>query len=92
MSPRSLKEILDEYLPPGQEIHLLNADVEGYDLGVPSSNDSQKYRPKVIVAELLNTPYEEIEASEMVKFLRAKGYLPTARFYNSLMFQGGSSL
>lgn len=48
---RSMQGILDEYLPKGQKIDILNVDVEGMDLAVLQSNNWKKYRPKIIIAE-----------------------------------------
>jgi hypothetical protein len=54
---RSLKSILDEYLPSGTEIDLLSVDAEGVDEMVLLSNDWNRYRPKVIIVENHSTIY-----------------------------------
>jgi FkbM family methyltransferase len=48
---RPLSSVLDDHLPPGQRIDLLDVDCEGHDLAVLQSNDWNRYRPKVILAE-----------------------------------------
>lgn len=50
---RSLKSILDEYLPKGQCIDFMSVDVEGLDFEVLKSNDWEKYRPKILLVEAL---------------------------------------
>ena len=48
---RSLKSILDEYLPKGQNIDFMSIDVEGLDFEVLKSNDWKKYRPEILLVE-----------------------------------------
>ena len=48
---RRLDRVLDEHLPPGQAIDLLNVDVEGRDLDVLESNDWCRYRPTAVIVE-----------------------------------------
>ena len=50
---RSLKSILDEYLPKGQNIDFMSIDVEGLDFEVLKSNDWKKYRPEILFVESL---------------------------------------
>ena len=50
---RTLAEVLDEQLAPGQQIDVLDVDCEGADATVLRSNDWDKYRPRVILAERL---------------------------------------
>lgn len=50
---RSLKSILDEYLPKGQKIDFMSIDVEGLDFEVVQSNDWDKYRPRYLLVESL---------------------------------------
>lgn len=50
---KSLKSILDEYLPKRQCIDFMSIDVEGLDFEVIKSNDWTKYRPKILLVEAL---------------------------------------
>lgn len=54
---RSLKNILDEYLPNGQKIDFMSIDVEGLDFEVIQSNDWEKFRPKILLVEALGGGY-----------------------------------
>jgi hypothetical protein len=87
LTPRTLAAILDEYLPNGQSIDLMSVDVEGLDLDVLVSNDWSRYRPELLLVELLGTELEEIERHEIVRFLRSKGYRPIAKLYNTVIFR-----
>lgn len=86
LEARTLASILEEHLPEGRTIDLLNVDVEGHDLEVLRSNDWSKFRPKVIVAELLVTSLADIEKSEIYRFLADRGYRLYAKMYNSAVF------
>lgn len=50
-----LDELLARFLPPGQQIDFLSVDVEGLDEEVLRSNDWNRYRPRLILAETLRT-------------------------------------
>jgi FkbM family methyltransferase len=89
LESRTLASLLEEYLPEGRTIDLLNVDVEGHDLEVLRSNDWTKFRPKVIVAELLVTSLADIEKSELYRFLTERGYRLYAKMYNSAVFTAG---
>lgn len=65
-----LSSILDEHLPSGQEIDLLDVDCEGHDLEVLKSNDWDRYRPKVILAEA----HREDDAAALDRYLDEQGY------------------
>jgi hypothetical protein len=51
----TLTKILAEHLPAKQKINFLSVDVEELDLTVLASNDWTKYRPKVVLAEVLGS-------------------------------------
>ncbi len=69
---RSLKTILDDYLPQGTKIDFITIDVEGLDLEVLLSNDWQKYRPNLILVESINN---EVETDKIENHLKAEKYL-----------------
>ena len=61
LSTQKLSTVLDNFLPNGTEIDFLSIDVEGFDLDVLYSNNWEKYKPKVILIEILLTDLAEIE-------------------------------
>lgn len=81
-----LYAILDEYVPKGQKIDLLSVDVEGMDLSVLKSNNWRKYSPKVVICEDLNFEVEKADKSEVLRYLKSKGYRLTAKTPYSLIF------
>jgi FkbM family methyltransferase len=75
-----LDEILDKYLPNNQEIDFLSIDVEGLDFQVLKSNNWYKYKPKVVLVEVLSKDIDEMIGSEVyiyMKNLRYKYYAKT---------------
>lgn len=82
----TLKEILDINLPENQEIDFLSIDVEGLDLMVLSSNNFEKYKPKVILIEILGSSLSNINDNEISKFLREKKYSVYAKAVNTVIF------
>lgn len=89
----TLQEVLDEYLPKNQEIDFLTVDVEGLDYEVLSSNNWQKYRPKLVLAEYLSASslistasLNEILKSKLCLFMEKQGYQLYAKSVNTLIF------
>lgn len=76
-----LVDLLDQYLPPGQQIDLLNVDVEGMDYQVLCSNDWEKYRPKIIVVELHAWSVGELNRQAVPHLLERLGYEMVAKTY-----------
>ena len=79
--------LLDEFLPAGKTIDLMSVDVEGLDLDVLRSNNWERYRPTVLLIELLRTELADIEAHEVVRFLRERQFRPIAKLYNTVIFR-----
>jgi len=83
----TLAEILNNNLPKGQEIDFLSIDVEGLDFMVLKSNDFTKYKPKVILIEILSSSLLDIEKHEITLFLREKNYSIYAKAVNTVLFR-----
>jgi FkbM family methyltransferase len=81
-----LKTILVEHVPPGQKIDFMSVDVEGEDLNVLQSNDWAKYRPTVLLVEMLGNPQEMVNDSPTHQLLRSVGYQPFAKTFNTYFF------
>lgn len=69
-----LETILDKYLPEGQEIDFFSIDVEGMDLDVLKSNNWEKYRPELVVAEEYAKSFQDLMDSPINKFLHEIDY------------------
>lgn len=82
----TLKKILDDHLPNGTQIDFMTIDVEGFDHEVISQNDWERYRPRVILVELLNTAIQNLEAHPTAQILRQHNYQAFAKTYNTFFF------
>jgi len=69
---RTLAEVLDAHVPAGTEIDLLDVDCEGADATVLSSNDWERFRPRVVLAERLGEP--TAADHDPFALLEAQGY------------------
>ena len=81
-----LAKILEEYLPKGQEIDFMNIEVEGKELEVLKGNDWNKFRPKVILVEILSSSLEEFFDNSTYTFLNENNYSLFAKTFNTCFF------
>ena len=82
-----LADVLSRHLPPGQKIDFLSVDIEGWDLKALRSNDWERFRPEVVVAEALGQDLQQVSTSELVGFLTARGYRLFAKTFNSIILR-----
>jgi hypothetical protein len=88
-----LHQILDIYLPKGQEIDFLSIEVGGKDLDVLKSNNWSRYIPFCVLVDMhsrldLNEgfSFNEVLSSQITKFLETKGYHIFAKTLNTIFF------
>lgn len=86
LKTKTLASVLIEYLSPNSQIDFLSIDVEGLDLSVLKSNDWDKYKPKVIIVEILKNSIETLLEHEITCFLKEKKYDFYAKSMNSVFF------
>ena len=82
----TLKQILDENMPKGMQIDFMTIDVEGFDHKVIASNDWSRYRPSVILVELLNTEIEQLGKHPTSQLLHSHNYRFFSKTYNTFFF------
>lgn len=73
MKTTTLTEILEQLRAPNR-FELLNVDVEGLDLEVLRSLDFARFRPKMIIVEILGFDLENYRAEPIFEYLSALGY------------------
>lgn len=84
----TLAAILREHAPEDRPIDLLTVDVEGFDLQVLRSNDWQRYRPEIVLAEDVTvTFWNQIASSPLTMFLQQQGYEPIARTVRTTFYR-----
>ena len=81
-----LGELLGRHCPPNQKIDFLSVDVESMDLNVLRSNDWEKYRPKVVLVEILGLNLDQAKNHETCKFLEGQGYVLNAKTASVFFF------
>ena len=83
----TLESVLDQYLPKNTIIDFLSIDAEGFDFEVLKSNNFKKYRPKLILVEILNSKsIEEAMLSDIYIFLKQQKYDLYAKTINTCFF------
>jgi len=87
METSTIEEIFGKHLPYGQEIDFLSIDVEGLDLQVLKSNNWKRFRPKVVLVEILGSSIQDIANSEEYKYLAEFGYKIFAKAINTVIFR-----
>lgn len=82
-----LSKILDNHLPLNQKINFLSVDVEGLDLKVLASNDWVKYRPQVVVVEVLFSSLNKLENDPVYSYMVTQGYYLFAKLIHTCIFK-----
>lgn len=82
----TLAQILNQYLPEGTGIDFMTIDTEGLDNEVIASNDWNRYRPSVVMIELLDTSLDDMTTSPAAELLKQNGYRLFAKTCNTYFF------
>ena len=85
-----LSNILDGHIE-SNSIDFMSIDVEGLEMNVLRSNNWNRYRPKIVLVELLRHSFEEVLASELYFFLKSVGYEIVSKTHNTLFFMARNS-
>lgn len=64
----------------------LNVDCEGLDLEVLQSNDWNKFRPRIVLVEILKSQFQDISRSKIAEFLEGVGFSIFAKQVNTVLF------
>lgn len=76
ISVMTLNEVLQTYLPKGQDIDFLNIDTEGMEIEVLESNDWQRFRPKLVVIESELLDLKDIFKTKITELMQSYNYEP----------------
>ena len=86
VTTKPLSQILDEADAP-TTIDMMDVDVEGLDIEVLESNDWNRWRPKVILAEILGcSDVRSVMNSDVAKYLEGRNYRLFSRLHFSSLF------
>ena len=86
---RRLDRLLDEHLPENQAIDFMSVDVEGLDLEVLESNDWAKYRPRIVLVEVLGATLENLAENPIARFMKTNDYHFYAKCFHTAFFEDG---
>ena len=78
---RNFKKVL-----PKKKNWFLNIDTEGTEAEILKTNNWKKFKPKVIFCEILNCNLEQAIKNKITIFLKNKGYVIFAKFYNNAVY------
>lgn len=85
---KTLDSVLETYLPnETNEIDFLTIDVEGLDFQVLKSINLAKYKPKVILVEILGGSLSELDDNEITHYLEMHKYKMYAKSVNTVIFK-----
>jgi len=84
----TLGRVLNEHMPAGQNIDFLSIDAEGLDFAVLQSSDWEKYKPRLVIIEILGAEsVETIIDSDIYAYLKARDYSLAAKSLRSVFFK-----
>lgn len=84
---KRLESVLDSSINRKQQIDFMSIDVEGLDLDVLRSNNWEKYRPKIVLVEILGSNIDELTDNEITKFMWSNDYTIYAKTVNTVFFR-----
>ena len=87
----TLENVLDQYMDGSENIDILSVDVEGFDLEVLKSNNWDRYRPEIIIAETYEKSIAELTEADIYKYMLIKEYELIAWLCPSLIFRDARS-
>ena len=83
---RKLSSVLNEHCS-GKNIDILSIDVEGMELSVLESSDWKRYRPKMLLLEILDFDINHSEKYPVHNFIVEKGYAIRAKTMNTVFYE-----
>lgn len=86
ISTLPLRDIFEAYIPNGQDIDFLSVDVEGFDEVVLRSNDWGRFKPKFVIAEILDHDLMAAPISSLANYMRSQGYRIESKLGHSVIF------
>jgi FkbM family methyltransferase len=69
-----------------KNIDFLNIDTEGNELEILKTNNWKKFRPKVIICEILDQNINTVLKHKTSKYLISKGYIVFAKMFHNIVF------
>ena len=83
----TLASVLQRILPKNTAIDFMSIDIEGFELKALKSNDWTKYRPKILLIEILNFDVDRFKENLICSYLKEQGYKLIAKTKNTVFFE-----
>lgn len=80
-----IADILECYVPVTTQIDLMSIDIEGSESVVLRGIDWDRFKPRVLVVEVLDTVLDNVKEWREYDFLVSQGFVPTAILYHSVI-------
>jgi FkbM family methyltransferase len=87
INTETLNTILNREMPLNTAIDFMSIDIEGFEYKVLTSNDWNKFRPKILLIEILDFNIERYMDNPISSFLYNKGYKIIAKTKNTIFFE-----
>jgi FkbM family methyltransferase len=84
---RTLASVLSEHVENGDGIGFMSVDVEGFDLAVLRSNDWQRFRPRIVMAESLQARLGDIARCPIHALMAGHGYEIVAKAHFTCFYR-----
>lgn len=84
---RPLRELLNAHPDVFRQAELLKVDAEAHDIEVLRSNDWSQFRPRFVMAEMLDEVAQTAPRGEVAVFLFERGYQLRSFLYHSAIFE-----
>jgi FkbM family methyltransferase len=84
---RTLASVLAEHADGSKGIGFMSVDVEGFDLAVLRSNDWQRFRPRIVMAESLQARLGDIARCPIHTLMTAQGYEIVAKAHFTCFYR-----
>jgi len=81
----TLKKILNKFCK-GRTINFFNIDIEGNELEALKTNDWKKFRPQVIMVEILNETIPGVSKNKISKFLLRNNYVIFSKIFHNVIY------
>lgn len=92
ISTKRLGDILSEKILNIPVIDFMSIDVEGLDFEVLESNNWEKFKPRLILIEILVSNFEEINFHPITIFLKKYNYHVFAKCINTILYRHDNEL
>ena len=74
------------------QIDFMTIDAEGFDHEIIISNDWTRYRPRVLLVELLNTEIQNFDSNPTAQILSRYNYRLMAKTFNTFFFVANEAI